>query len=471
MSPGRGPERLRAAGWCAALFLVALALNLHLVGAANSQRLLLGEEASSTFRDPIFLKAHLQHNPFATWWGGNVSFWLGQQLVPPRSLFWGRSWKGFLLALLPALVFLYGRLRLALSAPAAAAAGLLSGIIPLWYGFAWLSGESGLETVLGLGALILLATRRWPLMLAGTALLAFAPLVYAAAWAFVPAAAIEFARGLRGRGAGERLAVAAAAALLAGLVLSLPSLWWTNRMTLFVGGGELLWPPWRLLSRNARALWEGLIVRGGGYYYFSRFPALSNPWLAAAAAAGFLLAARRWRAWWPALLPALSILGICLVAGGEPGIRRVQMLAPLAALTLGGLLDRTAAALAPRFGRRAGRAAATLLFASLAAGPAYQAFALADQLERREIRLALDYPFPIVPGRTMQESVEVFLAAPELLLDGRHVFETDRTLAILHTLAEARGLPAARWFREEDILASWKKNEAFYRSLRPRTSY
>ena len=95
----------------AALFIFQLAVGYVVVDTVNRQGVLVGEEASVNFRDAAMLPQRLQHNPLATSFGLQVFYWAGSHLTPGFDLFYGRWWKATFMALLPPLLFLYGRKR------------------------------------------------------------------------------------------------------------------------------------------------------------------------------------------------------------------------------------------------------------------------------------------------------------------------------------------------------------------------
>jgi MFS family permease len=453
---------------CLALFLFQLGVNYYVVGSANRQQVLTGEEASVDFRDPVLLTQRIQHNPMATPFTAFTFYLVGSHVVPNVDLFFGRWWKATFMALLPPVLFLYGRRRLSLSWPAAATAAALTGLLPTIVSFSWLGTDHGLEVLFGFAGLLCLSTGVGPLLVLGGLLTGLGALM-AVGVAFFPVVFCELALYWKDRKTRESVlwAGGAVAALLFAMVL--PALWWSNSARLLMGGGELIWPLGPLLKRNGLLLLKELFSEGQSYYYFNRFPALSNPWLAVAVIAGIAACVPRWRSWWPLYVLGGGVLGIVLVAGGVPGIRRALILSPVAALFVGGLVDELRARLAPRVSPKAAWAAIAVFVATLVAMPAYQAAAVANQYVSRQIVLPLDFEYPMAPGKSMVETTEILLDNPAILYQNPLFFTFDRLTTILHVLAERNGKPVGEAVPIDRIVEEWRRQEPVLKTFKPRT--
>src|SRR5262249_21922130 len=79
--------------------------------AANSQHVLLMEEASTSFVNVAFFAMRLQHDMVATSIGAYWIFWIGSLLPSPPGLFYGRAVKVIFMASTPVWVFLLLHVR------------------------------------------------------------------------------------------------------------------------------------------------------------------------------------------------------------------------------------------------------------------------------------------------------------------------------------------------------------------------
>lgn len=451
---------------CASLYLFQLGVTFAFVRAANHQGVLTGEEASVSFRDVLFLGERIQHNPMATAFGAYAFYAVGSRVMPRVDLFFGRWWKALFMSLLPVLIFLFGR-RLGLALPGAVTAALVTGLLPPVVSFSWLATDHGLEMLFGFASLLLVSSGTGPiLVLAG--LLAGWGALMAIGTAFLPVFFLEVALFWRShRTARSALWAAAATAGVFGIMV-LPTLWWTNSPTLLTGGGELAWPVWPLLARNGCLLAQELVLGGGSYYYFNQAPALSNPWLALVIGAGLAAAAAQWRRWWPVLLLGGGVLGIVLVAGGVPGIRRALILCPIAGLLAGKVVDELRDRLSGRVAPRIACVILTIFVLCLVAPPAWQACSASHQYADRTIVIPDDFEYARMPGKTMVEVIAVLLANPALLDREPVLFTFDRMMSILHILAARNGKPAAGSATVGRIMADWRIKDALWEHLQQR---
>jgi len=105
-----------------------------------------------SLRDPLFLELRRQYDPICTNIAAHIFYWLGQQLTPVPSLFFGRYEKAVVMSLVPVLVAAYlGRQRGVSHGSALGTASLLA-LMPGYFLFAPLASEYGLECVPGIGA-------------------------------------------------------------------------------------------------------------------------------------------------------------------------------------------------------------------------------------------------------------------------------------------------------------------------------
>lgn len=317
----------------AAVFVVALVVNLSAVWAVSRSLVLTGEEMSVSIRDVLFsVQERTQASVWSTNFGAPVYYWVASLLDPSYSLFSARRWKAAAMALLPALVFLACRRRLGCTRTSAVAGGLVCALLPGVAMFGWLATENGLDAVLGVAALLVATSGRrwWPAapVLGGLAITTYPP---GLAWTVVVVAVCA----LRAWRSPSRLRAGAAlgAACVAGVaVVVFPRLWWTaGPQQIGNAGGSFGGDP----IHNLGVLGEQLAVSGRSYYFFADAPALGSPWLAAVvlvAAAVAVVARPGPVAPWLAVAVATAVLWA--PTGDLPGLRRAVAISVVAALVL-----------------------------------------------------------------------------------------------------------------------------------------
>ena len=399
---------------------------LSLVNSANQQQLLLKEEASAAYVGPVFLSFRLQHHIFATNFYSYLIYGLGRHLY--GGLFGVRLTKITIMALLPGSIYLYLRDRFDFrpleAFLSAIAVVLLPGILCL----SWLGTEMAQESALGFLALWLaLDDRSWAI-LASLYLAAVTAGCYGLGLAYL--LVVVVIQAFRLRIPARRLSVLAGLAL-AGCVLVMPLIWWTNAQTLFIGGGGRPGSGGSLTRLSAAT--KELFVHTTSYYMFANGrPALGTPLIGALALAGVVWAAIRYRrAAWQLLALALTSLSLLAVAGNVPGVRRavplVICLGLFAILLLHSLLKSE---------RIGSRAIAVVLFILWLIPAAFQYNAIRSELLTAQILLPHDFEFTVEQGGTMASTVEAFVDRSRPLRPGLQGYEPDRTLAILYALTQ-----------------------------------
>jgi len=404
----------------------SLAINTAIAWALGATQILSGEETSVSIRDPLFLELRQQYEPISTNIAAHVFYWLGQRLLPTPSLFFGRYEKAVAMALVPVLAAAYlSRSRLATERSALLTAALLA-LMPGFYLFAPLATEYGLECAIGMAALWLATSDCARVRWLAAPLASWTALTYGAGLAFVPAILWQTLASEHGR----TPSVQRVLLWLAGFAVPwlVPFAIWTNHPHLLTGGGSLSSLP-TLVHHLGQLAWEAS-VRGGSYYYFATFPALSQPCLALAvlAALGWLCARRAHGA---VVVGWLASVSVYVLSGREIGMRRGVPIVVFSILALGLAWPALREAL------RRWRLPALFLRAAVPMCFALCAFQLSSTLARfatGEWRVPLDFDFRVLPGMSMPETYRYLLAHPEAI-DG--AYEPERTWAGLRLLAHA----------------------------------
>lgn len=452
----RWPDGVVALG-----LLVAAALWFHwLAAGASTSGVITGEEASISHRDALSVALRWQPSIWSTNFGSQVFYWAAGHLTPHYGLLYGRAAKALAMALLPALVYLVARRRLACGRPAALVGGVAVALLPGVSTVAWVATENGLEAVWGVAALLVTTSARrwWPagLVLAGVAVSNYTA---GLAWAGVVAlvALVRVVGGWRARG--PRAVTGPLVGLAVGLaVVFAPLLWWRNGGIVVTGGGyagaSLADVPTRLAEVVRYAA-----VDGSSYYYFSSAPLLGGT----VAAVVLLLAAvvataARPAAAWPWATVAPAAVGLYAIASGAPGSRRLVALAVVAALLAAVALDVVVAALPRRLTRPAGLGAAALALIALSVATVPPTLTWRDEVVSGTRALPIDWPFPVDPGGTQASTFARLdadlrtgrLTAAEVA-DG---WGGTRTLAVIYMLAVRTGAPPA--LAPADVLAAYR---------------
>lgn len=458
-----------------ALFLLQIAASFYVTHSLERQEVLTAEESAIALSDNTLFEERYQHNPLATSFGAQFFYWVGYKVAPGDSLFYARYWKAAFMALMSPLLYLYGRRKLGLSEFSAATAATIAGFLPAWVAYVWVCGV-GLELVAGLAALLLLDTKKAPLVVLSGALLGFSPLLYEPGFIFFPIFMVELALYLRaGWGRAEQKEVIAAAAgslALAALVLLSPMIWWVNNPRLYLGGGEIVTQWGALLARNWNVFVRDVFQTSErSYYFFSVAPGVSNPWLAAGMLAGVAATAASWRKWWPIYLLGAMSFTINIISGGAPGIRRVVILLVVFSLGTGALIDWLRNFVERRRGKNAAIAAAIALAATFAVGPVWQIKSTADAFASGSFKLPDDIKFQLLPGKNMAQTVDYMVSNPAVALKVyMQSMEPTRPMGVLYVMASRRGLPSAPEFKKA-LLDFWRKYEPWYKQFRPTTYY
>jgi hypothetical protein len=320
------------------LYAAAAAMNIASVDAVSANGVLTGEEMSVSIRDVLFtVEARAQASDWSTGFAAPFYYWLGSQVDHPFGLFDGRDLKAVTMALLAPLVYLVLRRRLGCTFATSAIGGSVVVLLPGVMMYGWMAIETGLDSVLGVIALLLATSPRfwWPASIVVSAV-AFITYPTGAAW-LLACVAIWVHRLRRvDRGPDEARGTSAAVTVAVAVVL-LPYLWWTNvAPRLLTGGGTMSGD----LLEHLTTLVHQLAVNGHSYYYFGDAPGWGSPALAFGVAVCVLTAAwRRFPALWPWLLAALATVVLWLPAGNMPGLRRAIPLSIVAALVLAVALD------------------------------------------------------------------------------------------------------------------------------------
>lgn len=405
-----------------ALYLGSLAINVAGAWSLGATQVLSGEETSVSLRDPLFLDLRQQYEPICTNIAGHIFYWLGQRLTPEPSLFFGRYEKALAMALVPVFVAVYlARQRNVTQHTALLTAALLA-IMPGFYLFAPIATENGLECVSGMAALWLACSSRARLRWLAAPLASWTALTYGAGMAFVPAIACQtFASELASEGGPsvQRLLLWAAGFAAP---WSVPFVIWQNHPQLLTGGGTLS-SLQTLAHHIGQLVWE-TGFRGGSYYYFAEFPALSQPLLALAVlAAAVWLGIRREHA--PIVVGWLAAVTIYLMSGREIGMRRGVPIIVLS-ITLLGLAWPALRRF--RIPTPLARAAVSLCFVICAV----ELSSTLTRFASGAWRVPLDFDFQVMPGTSMPETYQYLLAHPDQI---SAAYEPERTWAVLHFLA------------------------------------
>ena len=223
------------------LYLVAAAVNSLSVDAVSTSQVLTAEEMSVSIRDVLFtVHAHSQATGWSTSFSVPFYYWIGSHLGEPFDLFTGREWKAVTMALLAPLVYLVLRRRLGCTVTLSAFGGVLVSLLPGVSMYGWLATEAGLESVLGVIALLVATSLRrwWPasLVIAAVALITYPA---GAAWLFACAAVCVARHRRELLTVGEKRAMMVAIAGAVAITI-LPFFWWTSGpRRILLGGGTL----------------------------------------------------------------------------------------------------------------------------------------------------------------------------------------------------------------------------------------
>jgi hypothetical protein len=407
----------------AGLYSGSLAINVAGAWALGATQVLSGEETSVSLRDPFFLDLRQQYDTICTNIAAHIFYWLGQRLVPEPSLFFGRYQKALAMSLVPVFVALYLARQREMTPPRALLTAALLALMPGFFLFAPLATEYGLECVTGMAALWLAGSERAALRWLAVPLASWTALTYGAGLAFVPAIAWQLFTSERG------VSMRRILALTAGFALPwlVPFVIWKNHPHLLTGGGTFS-SLQALVHHLGQLAWEAS-VRGGSYYYFAEYPALSQPLLALAALAAVAWFALR-REHLPLLVGFSGAVFIYLASGRFIGMRRGVPIVLFAIMLLGlawpVLLRRV------RIPVGGARAAVALSFVICAAelSSTYARFASGTW------RVPLDFDFRVLQGATMPETYRYLLEHPDAI---SAEYEPERTWAVLHFLARREG--------------------------------
>ena len=417
------------------LYLVAAAVNSLSVDAVSTSQVLTAEEMSVSIRDVLFtVHAHSQATGWSTSFSVPFYYWIGSHLGEPFDLFTGREWKAVTMALLAPLVYLVLRRRLGCTVTLSAFGGVLVPLLPGVSMYGWLATEAGLESVLGVIALLVATSLRrwWPasLVIAAVALITYPA---GAAWLFACAAVCVARHRRELLTVGEKRAMMVAIAGAVAITI-LPFFWWTSGpRRILLGGGTLGGNP----SENLTLLFHQLTVSGRSYYYFSDAPAWGSPALAVFIVVCLLAASwARWAVLWPWLLAAFATIVMWLPAGNLPGVRRAILLSIIAALVVPAALhvlwrarptSRTSTALG---------AISALIVLPLVGGMAAWQHAYATGTTR------LEAGFPIAEGPMPPtfSDYEARMRSGALTIDQMmREHDGERTLAVVWMLADRNG--------------------------------
>jgi hypothetical protein len=435
-------SRRSAARLLCALFLASATIDVVLARALGTLGILSGEESSVSLRDPLFLELRRQYESICTNIAAHIFYWFGQQLTPVPSLFFGRYEKAVVMSVVPVLVAAYlGRQRGVSHGVALGTASLLA-LMPGYFLFAPLATEYGLECVTGMAALWLACSQRAGMRWLAAPLASWSALTYGAGLAFLPAVVLQVIASERAHGVGPRAARALGWLLGFGAPWLVPFAIWKNHPHLLTGGGTISDLPtlWHHLGQLG---WESSL-RGGSYYYFASYPALSQPGIAASALAAILvLCARREHA--PVVVGWSAAVGIYLLSGREIGMRRAVPIVVLSLLALGlawpvlrGALSRV---------RRNVVLVRGAVAVSFAVGAAEYAGSVAH-FSSGQWRPPLDFAFRILPGKTMSETFQHLLKHPDQITDA---YEPERTWAGLRFLARKSARAESSGTRSPDV--------------------
>jgi len=434
-----------------ALYAASLALNSALVSAISADGTLSGEETSSSFRDMALLPTRVQHNPMATNWGGNLYYYVASYALPHIDLFFGRTASAIGKAATAPCLFLIALCLARCPWPVALGLGLLGALAPGILSFGWMAAEYGLECSFGLLGLLLASRPAKSAAPLAVVLAAYGALVFAPGVCFLPVVLyLLYDRHLR---ALRRpwLLLGGLPVLAAG-VLAFPACWWTNSNRVLTGGGSL---------STATQAWANLVqmlrecaLRGGSYYYYSEYPALSSPALWGSAILGMVVSLWQNKALW-LWIGLLGAVAIYAASGQMIGMRRGVPIVVFSMLFAGlfwsWLWQRRS------WASRAG--AGTLIVVSLAwAG--LQALGLHERYADGTWKVRRDFRFALAPGKTMAQMYALFLQQPPELQKNWPGYEPDRTLAVLHVLATRNGEPTSKIYTRDLLLQAVKTGQA-----------
>jgi hypothetical protein len=416
--------RLRVA-FCA-LYLGSASVDVALAKALGTLGILSGEETSVSLRDPLFLELRRQYEPICTNIAAHIFYWLGQQLTPVPSLFFGRYEKALVMSVVPVLVAAYLSRQRGVSAGVALGMASLLALMPGYFLFAPLATEYGLECVTGMAALWFACSERASMRWLAAPLASWTALTYGAGLAFVPAVVLQIIASERAHGASPRAGRALAWLLGFGAPWLVPFAIWKNHPHLLVGGGTIsdLSTLWHHLGQLG---WESSL-HGGSYYYFASYPALSQPVIAAAALAAILVLCAR-REHGPVVVGWSAAVGIYLLSGREIGMRRGVPIVVLSLVALGLAWPVLRSALSRV--RRDEVLVRGAVVVSFAIGAAQYAGSVAH-FSSGQWQPPLDFAFRVLPGKTMSETFQDLLLHPDQITDA---YEPERTWAGLRFLA------------------------------------
>jgi hypothetical protein len=427
------------------LYVANLAVNLSLVSAISADGTLSGEETSESFRNVVLLPARLQNDPMATAFGAHVYFYLASYALPHIDLFYGRIASAIGNATTAPLVFLIARALGGFALPVAGLVGLLAALVPGILNFGWMATPYGLECPFGLLA-VWLASRpgRWAALLAGISS-AFAATIFAPGLCFLPVVLyLVYRRQWAARASKKAWAVMVLVPLLAGLVIVAPALWWTNSNQILLGGGSLssssgAWS-------NVRQMLGECVTKGGSYYYYSTHPALSSPLVWGSAVLGLIVCLWQRKGLW-LWLGLAGAVAIYVASGQMIGMRRgvpaVAFVLLLAGMFWNALYRRD------RWYRVA---AATVLAATALVWAGWQAYDTRAHYSAGTWAVRRDFKFAPAAGKTMAQTYALILEDTQYLLRHGQGFEPERTLAVLHMLADRNGLESRKTYTREAVV-------------------
>jgi hypothetical protein len=429
------------------LYAAAMAVNLCSVEAVSVSQTLTGEEMSVSIRDVLFtVQARAQATGWSTSFSAPFYFWVGSHLAESFGLFTGRGVKAATMALLAPLVYIVLRRRLGCNGAISAFGGIFVALVPGVAMFGWLATENGLDSVLGVVALLLsTSTRRWwpaSVVVAAVALVTYPT---GGVW-LLACVAVCCLRVRRSQPAVREALSMSLATAVAVLIVIFPLVWWTSGpRRILISGGTISGQPLEHLTMLVRQM----AVSGRSYYYFSDDPALGSPALAIVVLVCLLAAARgRFSVLWPWLLAALATVVLWLPTGNMPGLRRAIPLSIVAVLVVAVALDMLWRA-------RPTRASVLALIAigAMIVFPLIGA-AVAWQQEYRTGAERLDADFPIAAG-PMPPTLWAYydglnsgaLTVEQLMRE----HDGARTLAVVWMLADRTGRNTSRLPAPADI--------------------
>jgi hypothetical protein len=437
------------------LYVANLAVNLSLVSAISADGTLSGEETSESFRNAVLLPARLQNDPMATAFGGHVYFYLASYALPKIDLFYGRTASAIGNAATAPLLFLIARLVGGMAWPVAVLLGLLAAVTPGIMNFGWMATEYSLECPFGLAAILLATRPARAAALVAAVLAAYSAIMFAPGLCFLPPV-FYLAYRQQWRAARKPWLVLGLLPLLAALVIVTPALWWTNSNQILVGGGSL--SSWSQAWSNARQMIGECASKGGSYYYYSTHPALSSPLVWGSAVLGLIVSLwKRTGLWiWLGLAGAVAIY----VASGQMiGMRRGVPIVVFAILLAGIVWN----ALYKRSDWRR-IASATVLATAAVVWAGWQADDTRAHYAAGTWAVRRDFRFAPAAGKTMAQTYALLLEDPQYLLRHGQGFEPERTLAVLHMLADRNGLESRKTYTQETVVRTVLARQAARRA-------